>query len=74
MIVSSTRQGSHFDGSSARAASQCGYDVREADTYRGSGLRPGLTIFFVGPYRSQARANRVVRDCVPDTYVKWGDT
>jgi hypothetical protein len=75
VIVSSTALGSDYDYESAEWAAECGYEVSEGRTVRGSGFTPGLYILYVGPFSSQSRANRVRRDlldCVPDAYVKYG--
>lgn len=75
VIVSSTSVGSDYDDQSAGWAADCGYDVSEGRTTRGSGFTPNLFVLFVGPFNSSRRANSVRNDlleCVPDAYVKYG--
>jgi hypothetical protein len=75
VIVSSTPLGSEYDHQSAGWAADCGYEVSEGQTYRGSGFTPNLYILYVGPFRSTWIANQVLDEilpCVPDAYVKEG--
>lgn len=75
VIVSSTPLGSDYDYQSAGWAAECGYQVSEGQTYRGSGFTPDLYILYVGPFQSTWDADQVLYDiqrCVPDAYVKDG--
>jgi hypothetical protein len=74
IVMASFPQGAvAVDDEVYRIANHCDLDARRGEGFDLIGMNPDITLVYLGPYQTRAKATRALpaaRRCVPDAYLK----